>query len=78
MNNLLSINNLKKNYNTTNGEIEAIKDISFNVKEGEFIAIVGCSGCGMELKVFLSIVGFIIIALMGFYIAFRSYQLESR
>ena len=32
----------------------------------------------MELKVFLSIVGFIIIALMGFFIAFRSYQLESR
>ena len=32
----------------------------------------------MELKVFLSIVGFIIIALMGCFIAFRSYQFESR
>ena len=46
MNKLLSINNLKKNYNTINGEIEAIKDISFDVKEGDLIAIVGSSGCG--------------------------------
>lgn len=28
------------------GEITAIKDISFKVKESEFIAIVGPSGCG--------------------------------
>lgn len=46
MSNLLSIKNIKKNYNTINGEIEAIKDISFDVKEGDFIAIVGSSGCG--------------------------------
>ena len=46
MSKLLSIKNIKKNYNTINGEIEAIKDISFNVNEGDFIAIVGSSGCG--------------------------------
>lgn len=46
MNNLLSINNIKKNYNTIDGEVEAIKDISFNVNKGDFIAIVGSSGCG--------------------------------
>ena len=46
MNKLLSIKNIKKNYNTINGEIEAIKDISFDVNEGDFIAIVGSSGCG--------------------------------
>lgn len=46
MSNILSINNLTKKYNTVHGEIEAIKDISFDVQEGEFIAIVGSSGCG--------------------------------
>ena len=46
MNNLVEINNLKKSYYTKNGEIEAIKNISFNVKEGTFIGIVGTSGCG--------------------------------
>lgn len=46
MNKLLSISNIKKNYNTINGEVEAIKDISFDVNEGDFIAIVGSSGCG--------------------------------
>ena len=46
MSKLLSINNLKKNYNTINGEIEAIKDISIDINEGDFIAIVGSSGCG--------------------------------
>lgn len=29
-----------------NGEIEAIKEISFEVEEGEFISVVGPSGCG--------------------------------
>ena len=46
MSKLLSIKNIKKNYNTINGEVEAIKDISFDVNEGDFIAIVGSSGCG--------------------------------
>ena len=46
MSKLLSIKKVKKNYNTINGEIEAIKDISFEVNEGDFIAIVGSSGCG--------------------------------
>lgn len=46
MNNILEIKNLKKNYNTIDGEVEAIKDISFNVKDGEILGIVGSSGCG--------------------------------
>lgn len=46
MSNLLRIKNIKKNYNTINGEVEAIKDISFDVNEGSLIAIVGSSGCG--------------------------------
>lgn len=46
MNNILSIKNLKKIYHTRNDEIEAINDISFDLEEGKFIAIVGPSGCG--------------------------------
>ncbi len=46
MNKIVSIDNVGKKYNTTNGEIEAIKSITFDVKEGEFVALVGSSGCG--------------------------------
>jgi len=46
MNNILEIKNLKKNYNTLDGEIEAIKDITLEVKKEEILGIVGSSGCG--------------------------------
>lgn len=46
MTNIISLKNISKSYNTINGEIEAIKDISFDVYRGEFIGIVGSSGCG--------------------------------
>lgn len=46
MNKLVSVRQISKKYNTLQGEIEAIKDISFDINEGEFIAIVGTSGCG--------------------------------
>ncbi len=46
MNNLLEVKNLKKIYQTINGEITAIDDISFDLKENEFLCIVGSSGCG--------------------------------
>jgi len=40
--NLLEIRNLKKSF----GDLEVIKDISLNVKEGEVVAIIGPSGSG--------------------------------
>lgn len=46
MNKILSIRNLKKNFNTIKGEIIAIGDISFDINEGDFVALVGPSGCG--------------------------------
>lgn len=46
MNSILTINNLSKNYLSPHGEVSAIKDISFNINEQDFIAIVGPSGCG--------------------------------
>lgn len=45
-NDILVINNLTKIYHSKDGETLAIKDLSLNIKEGEFVAIVGPSGCG--------------------------------
>ena len=44
MQKLLEINNISKTFNTLNGEINAIKSISFDVNNEDFIAIVGSSG----------------------------------
>ena len=46
MDNVLEIKKLKKIYHTKEGETLAVEDFSFNLKEGEFVAIVGPSGCG--------------------------------
>lgn len=46
MNNILKIENLKKIYHSKDGETLAVKDFSYEMKNGEFIAIVGPSGCG--------------------------------
>lgn len=45
---LLEIKNLKKIYSTRFGgnKVEALKDISFSVEDGEYIAIMGESGSG--------------------------------
>ena len=45
-NNILTIKNLSKTYNTKDGEIASIKEFNLEVKKGDFIAIVGTSGCG--------------------------------
>lgn len=46
MNNILSIKNLNKTYHTKTGETKALSDINLDIKEGEFVCIVGSSGCG--------------------------------
>ncbi|MCI8575486.1 MAG: ABC transporter ATP-binding protein [Bacilli bacterium] len=46
MNNILTLQNIRKIYHTNSGEIEAVKDISFSIKQGEFVSIIGPSGCG--------------------------------
>ena len=45
-NNIINLLNLTKKYNTKEGEIDAIKEITFGVKKGDIIAILGPSGCG--------------------------------
>jgi len=44
MKKVLEVKNICKTYQAQNGEIEALKDISFDVKEGEYISIIGPSG----------------------------------
>lgn len=46
MNKVLEIKNISKKYYTLNEEIEAINNISLDVYEEDFIAIIGPSGCG--------------------------------
>jgi len=43
---MVELSNISLNYHTIKGETEAIKDVSFNVCEGEFVGVIGPSGCG--------------------------------
>jgi NitT/TauT family transport system ATP-binding protein len=42
----ISVRELSKGYPSRDGCVHALQQISFNVKEGEFVAVVGPSGCG--------------------------------
>lgn len=42
----LEVKNLSYSYHTLEGETSALSNISFDVRDGEFLAIVGPSGCG--------------------------------
>ena len=44
MTNLLELKDIKKNYHTKEGEIEALKEINFNLNKGDIISLVGPSG----------------------------------
>ena len=46
MKKIMEVKNICKTYQSQNGEIEALKNISFDIKEGEYISIIGPSGCG--------------------------------
>ncbi len=43
MKNVLEVKNICKTYQAKNGEIEALRDVSFCAKEGEYISIIGPS-----------------------------------
>lgn len=43
---VLRVENISHKYQAKNGEITAIKDISFSMNKGDFYSIVGPSGCG--------------------------------
>ena len=49
MSELLEVKHLSVSFYTDCGEIEAVRDISFSLKAGEVLAIVGESGCGKSV-----------------------------
>ena len=44
--NILEVKNLTKTYGKGDSLVEAVEKVSFSVKEGEFVAIIGASGSG--------------------------------
>lgn len=62
-NNILELENICFSYHTLHGETKALRNISLNVKNGEFLAIVGPSGCGKSTL--LSIIAGLILPESG-------------
>ncbi len=56
--NLIEVENLEVIFNTTGGQLKAVSDINFQMKQRETLGIVGESGCGKSV-VSLSIMGLI-------------------
>ncbi len=46
MNDILTLDKISLSYQTEKDEIRALESISFSVDEGEFVAIIGPTGCG--------------------------------
>lgn len=43
---VLEVKDVLKTYQAKNGEIEALRNINFDVRDGEYVSIIGPSGCG--------------------------------
>ncbi|MDS0527250.1 ABC transporter ATP-binding protein [Clostridium sp. SHJSY1] len=57
-NNLLEIKNLKTFFKIEAGTVKAVNDVSFGVRKGETVCIVGESGCGKSITA-MSIMGLV-------------------
>ena len=49
MDEILTIDHLKTSFMTSNGEVQAVRGVSFSVKKGEILGIVGESGSGKSV-----------------------------
>lgn len=47
--NILEVKGLKTYFNTVDGVVQAVDDVSFSVKQGEIFGLVGESGCGKSV-----------------------------
>ena len=43
---VLKVRNLAINYGTRKGEVPAVRDVTFDLRRGETLALAGESGCG--------------------------------
>ena len=75
---LLEVNDLSTHFFTEDGEVRAVRDVSFELYPGETLGIVGESGCGKSVTA-LSILGGIVLnrlraklaaSHLGFYLVF--------
>ena len=46
---ILRVENLTMFYGTRGGDVRAVDDVSFTLKEGDSLGLVGESGCGNNL-----------------------------
>ena len=52
---MLQIEGLKVHFDTLDGPIEALNDVSFSVGDGEIMGVVGESGCGKSVTSLVTI-----------------------
>lgn len=42
----LTVENISKSFQSTSGKVQALENVSISVNQGEFVCLVGASGCG--------------------------------
>lgn len=65
MDNIISMKNINKSYNTGENNLHVLKDVSLTVKKGEYLAILGPSGSGKSTL--MNIIGCMDVADSGTY-----------